>query len=302
MSGEITVTRVGDTLVPVAASFADDLREFPEKRQLVITVRLAEEKTDEMRAWLWYLVKKLREAGAWDGDSETLMDHLKIHAGYFGTIAGAPTFGEEITALATETLDDSADLGGSHGQDVATLCRAIIEAGPRLHYVPKSIARGAINHQNMSRLVERIEHYIGDEWGINVDEFRKDRGMAGRGSATSGPAQHGDAGEQPAQPTKSEQAETARAQLERQALHDALLAFGFELGLIDKWDMPGVEGLKGYWEKARATKRIKALYAQAPAAMKALYDLAELNARGLAQGYDDEVRSIAADAVKEPQP
>jgi len=170
MSNEITVERRGDTLVPVAESFRQDLLEYPEKRQLVVSIRLAEEKTDEMRAWLWYLVKKVREAGAWDGDSESCMDHLKIMSGYFATIAGAPTFSVDITAMANAVL---AGYGNCLSPDMEAVCNAVIEAGPRLHYVPKSIARGAISHQNMSRLVERIEHYIGTEWGIDVSQFKR---------------------------------------------------------------------------------------------------------------------------------
>ncbi len=305
MSNEITVERRGDALVPVAESFRQDLLEYPEKRQLVISVRIAEEKTDEMRAWLWYLVKKLREAGAWDGDSESLMDHLKIHAGYFATIAGAPTFPPEIVDLAQGLLDEiktrreavaesprwpdgpqSVMPESLYDGTIETLARAIVEAGPRVHFVPKSIARGAITHQNMSRLVERIEHYIGSEWGIDVSEFKKKRQEA-TGSRT----------ETPTEASKPEP--TTRQQLEASTLYEALCAFGFELAMIDKWDMPGVDGLKGYWDKAKKTKRIKHLYEIAPKAMKALYELAELNARGMAIDYDDSVRAIAKVEVED---
>jgi hypothetical protein len=278
-ANDLMMERKGDSLTPVAEQFRTELHAFPEKRQLVVNVRLAEDKTDEMRAWLWYLVKKLREAGVWDGDAESCMDHLKINTGYFATIVGAPTFGEDVIRNAQYVITFAGGHRPEYDDIAKGLATAIIEAGPRQHYVPKSIARGAISAQNMSRLVERIEHYVATHWGVDPNQFKKERA-----------------------PEKPEEASTknptTREQLEHATLHDQLVALGFELGMIDKWDMPGVEGLRHYWEKAKKTKRIKALYAEVPNGIKALYDMAELNARGLTEKYDDEVRAIATDAVR----
>lgn len=282
MTTDIMVERHGDTLVPVAEQFREALHGFPEKRQLVITVRLAEDKSDAMRAWLWALVHNLIDAGCWDGDAESLMDHLKIQAGYFSTIVGAPTFGEETIRLAEESLRKDTD------KLHKLLAKAIIEAGPRLHYVPRSISRGSISASNLSRLINRIELYVGEKWAINPEQWRTSR-REPLPVASGMP-------EAPAQPAEPESPPGSSMEVSSIVMMEALNAMGFELGFAAA---DGLVPFENYWQKAKETKRVRELHKRFPDAVKKLHDLAGRKANGEVEAldFDEQVRFISRKAT-----
>lgn len=98
----------GMSIVPLDDSGADILKQYPDGKRLVATLHVP--RNEKHFRLFQILVKKIIEAGAWDGSKDTLTDYIKYATGHVYTFVD-PDTGKTIIvtkSLKAESMDDVA--------------------------------------------------------------------------------------------------------------------------------------------------------------------------------------------------
>lgn len=104
---ELTMIRRGDTLVPSAQWFLDQLHTLPDGKEVFVTIRRV--RSVQHHRFFFGVLNEIVESGQWEGDVETLLIYLKIGIGYVSTVIG-PTGKVYYVpkSIAFESMDEEA--------------------------------------------------------------------------------------------------------------------------------------------------------------------------------------------------
>ena len=163
---DITVIRRGDHLTASAPVFDEDIRSLPEGQEFHCSIY--RERNPEQHRFFFAILHEMIDAGLWDGDIESLLEQIKIGTGHFRVVIGAPQFAPIVTDLAREVLAN-----GHADEGVIKMANAIANAGPRMHFIPKSIAFAKLSQDDFQKFLRRVERYIAKEFGVDVEELIK---------------------------------------------------------------------------------------------------------------------------------
>ncbi len=138
---ELTMLRRGDTLVPSAPMFLDDLLAIQEGKELLVTIR--QPRHVEQHKLFFSVLGEIVRSGQWDGDVDSLLDYIKIGTGLVSTVIDQQT--------------------------------------GKAYFVLKSISFASMDQTRFHRFFKRAEWFMAERMGVDVgatiDEVKR-RGLS----------------------------------------------------------------------------------------------------------------------------
>jgi hypothetical protein len=272
---DITMRRKGDTLVPTAEMFREDLQSIPEAKELLVSIRTP--RSVEHHRLFFAVLHEMVKSGIWDGDVESLLDYVKVGVGHVSTVidpSGASWVSDAVRELAEEVMGSQSD------RDPVTvkLAAAIVGAGPKVYLVPKSISFASMSGDKFQRFFRRFEWFCAERMGVDIGDIVA--------QIMARPKEL-----QPA-PAKAITADRTRVD---EPLESRLAAFAIALKKIET-----VEALDEDWTKRKETAEARALYQQAPQALRAIVEAAKRKALGRLSGtaFDEVANRVIEEAVR----
>jgi hypothetical protein len=129
---EVTMKRKGDNLVATSEMFHQDVMNIPEDKEVFVTIRMA--RNPAQHRWFFGVLGQMVKAGVWDGDVDSLLEHIKIAVGHVSKV---------------------------------------IHWTGEVYYSIKSIAFASMDQLKFSRFVKRAEYVIAERFGVDVAELFK---------------------------------------------------------------------------------------------------------------------------------
>lgn len=167
---KLRMIRRGDTLVPAAEMFLDDLRTISENQPLDVSATRSRSVPHHRR--FFAKLRKLRQSGAWEQDEESLLSYVKIGIGHVVSVVD-----NSSTLVGATNLLLAEELLAKHGpaSKEGKLARFIISiAGPKSYLVPKSISFEAMDESAFKDFETRADKFIAEKFGIDPEELMRE--------------------------------------------------------------------------------------------------------------------------------